>query len=109
MVDNTKVIETLKTQRASVQLKLDLLNKAEEMYKRIIKLKLDNYQIVGDKPRYLLMDEYSKLSVEYEVLIGEMQRVEKEVTIEKEKMLLKALDNKIKEVELDDGSKSTGE
>ncbi len=95
----------LKEQIALIERKIELFTKVEEVYAQILTIKRENYQIEGDKPRYMVMTEFSRLQMEYEYLGYELEKLSKGHLIEQERMILDSLKVKLAEGDkADDGT-----
>jgi len=92
-------ISQLSEQIRLIETKLGILNKAQELYKKLLKIKKENYQIVGDKPKYMTMDEFVKTQIEYEEVMYDLEQQNSAHLIEREKMMLEQLNKRLKEVE----------
>lgn len=95
-------LERLNEQAELIRNKLAMYDKLEELYLKIMQIKKDNYKISGDKPKYYYMDEYSKLSLEYEELRYNMEKQNSAHMIEKERMILDNIDKEIERVNKDE-------
>jgi uncharacterized protein YqfB (UPF0267 family) len=96
----------LKEQIALIEKKLALYEKVESTYTQILELKKKHYKMSGDKPEYMLMDEFSRLQMEYEVNGYELEKLNKQHLIEQEKMILDTLKKKLEEGDKEDDGTS---